>query len=770
MTKQSRRSAKQSNPSPKSKRLVLSTKPFLWAVGALWSHLIGVGAAGAAEAKTPTQTQTQTQTLSEVQVHGTADQPALPNVLHGPTGTPLSLRDLPQSATVLSRRMIDETGAINLKEALRTVPGITLSAGEGGQIGDNINLRGFSARTDMFLDGFRDRGQYVRDVFLLDQLEVLKGPSSLLFGRGSTGGVINQVSKKPSRKPISEVSLAVGTQQDTRVTVDLNRPMSETSAFRLAAFGQDMGSTREVIRNQDFGLAPSWRWGMGSPTEVTVSALVQHNHDVPDFGFPLVYSQGAGSVRKPIDAPMNRFYGFSDDFFNQTINQLSTTLIHRLSPTATWRNQFQIGSYGLDTSPSPIGSVARLGGGTPSASDPLSQLTGLRQNKDRSVTDSTLSNQTELLTQIQQGGLTHHMTLGLQLSRDTYKEDQYAWNTSTADATINLGNPSSIARPGSRALAYQLQTTAHSLATYANDQIDWNAQHKTVLGLRWERYTASTDLNKYALPTGYVSPYTPINTPKEVNIMVSPRAGWIYQPSETRSYYVSYGVSFNPSAESVTQTGATQSGTAAGLAPEKNVSYEVGSKHDYLNGHLTVNTALFQITKQNARMRDGISTTQVLDGRIRVRGAELSVTGQIQPRWQVFGGYTFLDGRIVSSSELGTGLDLNVSANGKTAPNTPRHTATLWSTYRLDPQENWGPWELGLGVLSTSARYLNNYETAQVDGYTRLDASLAYVHKQSTWRFFIQNLTNARFFEVASAGRATPAAGLAARLTMTYRF
>src|SRR5262249_31985038 len=150
----------------------------------------------------------------------------------GGKGAPVLIRDVPQTVTVVNKAVMQAQGATSLADVLRNVPGITLAAAEGGTIGNNINLRGFTARTDVFLDGMRDRGQYFRDVFALDAVEVLKGPSSMLFGRGSTGGVINQVSKLASLHPYSEVSATLGTQSSTRVTGDVDAAMSKDSAAR----------------------------------------------------------------------------------------------------------------------------------------------------------------------------------------------------------------------------------------------------------------------------------------------------------------------------------------------------------------------------------------------------------------------------------------------------------------------------------------------------------------------------------------------------------
>jgi catecholate siderophore receptor len=223
--------------------------------------------------------------LPEVNVTGTG-APYAPGISTIGAGAPAETRDIPQVVTVIPRAVLDAQGAASLSDALRYVPGITIGGAEGGQIGNNINLRGFSARTDIFLDGSRDRGQYYRDTFFLDAVEVLEGPSSLLFGRGSTGGVVNQSSKQPLATPRNEASVSLGSGDYYRLTGDSNTPLSDTAALRLNVMAQDAGSTRDVMRNRDVGVAPSLRLGMGTPTQLTLSALVTHNRDMPDYGLP----------------------------------------------------------------------------------------------------------------------------------------------------------------------------------------------------------------------------------------------------------------------------------------------------------------------------------------------------------------------------------------------------------------------------------------------------------------------------------------------------
>ncbi|MEO6749583.1 MAG: TonB-dependent receptor plug domain-containing protein, partial [Casimicrobiaceae bacterium] len=292
-------------------------------------------------------------TLPPINVTGTSNKDYAPTMTSiGKTAAPL--RDIPQSMTVIDRAVLDAQGVASLQDALRYVPGITIGSAEGGTIGNNINLRGFSARTDIYLDGMRDRGQYYRDTFFLDSVEVLKGPSSMLFGRGSTGGVINQVSKVPSLVPFDEVTATVGSNDYYRATGDVDVPLSPTSAFRLSAMGQDVHTTRDVMSNQDIGIAPSLRTGIGTPTEITLSALLLHNHDMPDYGLPPLDGH-------PAPVSSSTFFGLTDDRTVQDVAAVTARIKHRFDDNLTLRNQTQYNRYTIDareTGPNRIGTVA----------------------------------------------------------------------------------------------------------------------------------------------------------------------------------------------------------------------------------------------------------------------------------------------------------------------------------------------------------------------------------------------------------------------------
>ena len=749
--------------------------------------------------------------------------------------TPTAIHDLPQTVTVINRNVLDAQGATSLVDALRNVPGITLSAGEGSQIGNNINLRGFSARTDIYLDGIRDRGQYQRDVFALDAVEVLEGSASLLFGRGSTGGIINQVSKRPQLKPVGEVELSLGTDNFYRTTADIGDALSKDSAYRLEVMGQYVEATRNsVIKKKDYGIAPSISFGIGTPTQVTLSLLSQHNNDTPDYGFPVVQLRGQSQAR-PLNVPWGNFYGFDNNKYGQDVNVFAADVTHKFGDGLTLRSNTQYSQYHTDPSPTPLSSLrfqAANGNwctygmaagnaagcptvATPAAGTPLDQLNISAQLLDRSIRDSSLFNQTDLLWDVRTGPLLHHLAVGAEIGRDEYTNNQVSWfnfnyNNGTGLAAsqvaiFNLatGNDGGIPSGANvfRVPNTQTQTNANTLAGYINDQIDIGKHWKIVAGLRWDQFSADQSVLTYCytpntttcvgMPAGsglvlnnpdpsttatvqaqnaaaLKNPYLTNFSASQTDYHLSPRAGLIWQPDEVQSYYLAWGTSFDPLAETVASlpTSAVAAGQYAGggAGPEKNSSYELGGKWDLMKGALSLDSALFQVEKTNARIQDPATQDFVLAGKERVRGGELKISGQILPGWQVIGGYTYLSGRLLSSPQ---------GANsGYVLPNAPKNTATLWSTYDFLRH-----WEIGGGMVYSSNISVTSITsttaiTAQqvVPGYTRFDATAAYLAKKWNLRLNLMNVGDRQYFAAGSGARVTPADGRREVLTFSYYF
>lgn len=689
-------------------------------------------------------------TLPAVRVSGQSDtsgdfQPEMSSV---GAKVPAALRDIPQAVVVVPKAVMQSQAATSFSDALRNVPGITIGAAEGGQIGNNINLRGFTARTDIYLDGFRDRGQYYRDTFNLDSIDVLYGPSSLYFGRGSTGGVINQVSKQPTLKKRADVSVMAGTHDRYRTTVDLDQPISDTAAFRINAFGQDLGSSRDVMKSKDYGVAPQVKFGIGTPTQITLSALIQHNRDQPDYGIPPLNGHPA-----PVDTMT--FYGFTNDRTIQDVQTLSARIEHRVNDNLTLRNQTQFSHYSTEARATnaaavltgPLGSSPALSNGN-FTTLPLSQLFVRLQGKDRNINDHSIYNTTDVEAKFATGFVKHDVIAGVDLSHETYSNQSF---TSTAPglpsntiAIVPLVDPPYTPRPSNiRTVATNLaESSANGIGIYANDTISIGPYWKLVGGVRWDRYEASI--------------HNSINAPSyatQTNFYTSVRGGIIFQPTETQSYYASYGTSFNPSLEALTLTNTQQN-----IPPETNRSYEIGSKWDLLNGGLSVTQSLFTIEKTNARTQTSTGE-YTLDGDVRVRGYQLGVAGHITNKWQVFGGYTYMNGTVQKAAD-GTA--------GHTLANTPRNMLTIWTTYAFTPN-----WEIGGGPVYTSSRYAANNNFVEVGGYTRWDAMAAYHQKKYDIQFNVLNVTDKKYYDAlipSDGGRAVPGLGRTFLATLNYRF
>ncbi len=655
--------------------------------------------------------------------------------------TPTALRDIPQSVTVINKDLMQSQGATSFQDALRNAPGITIGGAEGGQIGNNINLRGFTAQNDIYLDGFRDRNQYYRDTFDLEAIEVLYGPSSMLFGRGSTGGVINQVTKKANLKESAEITTEVGTDDRYRTSVDVNHPLTDTSAIRLNAFGQSMGSSRDEMKNKDYGVAPEVRFGIGTPTEVTLSALIQHNYDMPDYGVQALNG-------KPSPVSKNTFYGLTSDRTIQDVQTLNADIKHKFSDALAFENKVQFSHSMTDareTAPQsvllgPLATSTALANGNYTNVSPSDLFIKL-QSHDRVIENHSIYNDTTVDYKFSTGIIKHDVIAGVELGHDSYSNQAYTRNNLPIVSMIDpvyLSSPAGVTTTvGNRA-----DSGSNEIAAYVNDTVSLGEHWKVIGGLRWDRFQAQI-ANSVSLPL-YAT---------QTNFFTSVRAGVIYQPAESQSYYVSYGTSFDPSLEALTLTNLTQN-----LAPESTKSYEVGAKWDLLGGNLSVTSALFREEMTNARTQ--VSTTEYeLDGDVRIDGFQSGVTGHITNKWQVYGGYTYMDAVILKA------LD---GTQGKVPANTPRNTATLWSTYAITPA-----WEIGGGPTYMSPRFAANTNLVRVPGYTRWDMTGAYHAKKYDVRLNLLNLTNKMYYDAlipSDGGRSIPGIGRTLLATFDYKF
>ncbi len=642
---------------------------------------------------------------------------------------PGPLKDTPQSITVIPEKLMEERGVTSFREALRNVPGIGIQAGEGGgPQGDNLTLRGFNAQNDIFLDGVRDQGNYFRDIFNIESVEVLKGPSSMYFGRGSTGGIINQVSKTPRLDPSYGAAQNLGSGILFRTTADINLPISATSAFRINLMShRDDIVGRDVVDQKRVGVAPSIAFGLGTPTQITLSHLFQKEDNLPDYGFP--FFQGA-----PAKVDRNNFYGLAKHDYERTwLNASTLRLDHRFNEQFSLRNTSRHSQNHRQATPT-----------RPATTD---GVTVTRARTGRDLTQSILSNQTDLTAKFDTLNLKHTLVTGAEVSREVIDRKNFSFG-SVPSTNLQNPNPNSDASGMTRTVSGAPFTTALGFGIFAADQIKLNPYFDITEGVRWDYF--DTDFDD--------SGVTPRVNRSRLDKLWSHRAGLVFHPTPAQSYYFSYATAFNPSAE-----GLALSANNTALPPEKNRTFELGGKVELQGGALLLQGALFRIDKTNARTVNPVDATlQALDGKQRVDGVEFGITGRVLPGWNVFAGYTYLNPKILKSNDVQGGVRIE----GKDLQNVPEHSATLWTTYDFLEK-----WQAGGGPSYVGRRYANNSNTNRVPGYVRWDATLGYtLSKNIQLRLNALNLTNQLYFDSVQASRAIPAPGRSIVFSANFKF
>lgn len=644
------------------------------------------------------------------------------------------LRDTPQTITVIPKAVIEEQGATTLRDVLRNVPGLTMTAGEGGTpAGDNLTLRGFSARNDIFVDGARDLGPQSRDPFNLEQVEVVKGPGSAFTGRGSAGGSINLVSKAPTVNRSFSGTVSFGSDATKRFTGDINLPIKDRAAFRLNLLAHDSGvAGRDVVENQRWGVAPSVLFGLGTRTRLTLSYYYVGQDNISDYGIPWVPATNNALVEyrdKPAPVPRNTFYGFRDRDYEKLRSDLATVKFERdFNDSVTLRNQLRFGYSSRD-------SLA-----TPPRFANTTSTTINRELRSWIAQDKAWDNQTDLQARFSTGKIEHSLVAGLALTH----ENNQRQNRTAPNSTTTLLNPNpDDVYTGALTLDPRIgDITGKSVALYAFDTVKVSRYVELNGGLRFDRFDVD----------GVNATLAPV---KRLDEMFSWRVGVVVKPKEEGSIYASYGTSFSPSLEGLSYNTANTA-----IEPEKTYNFEIGSKWDLISERLSVTGAIFRVEKTNART-PGImpdDPVQVLQGRQRVQGVELGASGGITRALQIFGAYTFLDSEIVKS---------NTAAEvGKNILNTPRHSFNIWATYQLPRRIT-----LGGGPRFVGRRFGNNINTRQVEAYWLIDAMAAFpVSKHLDLRLNLYNLTNEYYFDRLGGGHIVPGAGRSVMVSTGFRF
>lgn len=652
------------------------------------------------------------------------------------------LRDTPQSITTLSRELLEDRGAMSLNDALRTVPGITLGAGEFSWQGTNPSIRGFSSRNDMFLDGMRDFGSYSRDPFNLETIEVLEGPSSTIFGRGSTGGVINQVSKQPIREQRRAASFNGGSDSTARVTLDLNQPLGNLgrgAAFRVNALAHRSGvADRDGAESHRYGLAPAITLGLDSPTQLTLSYLKQVGDDTPDYGLPWL----AG---RPAPVPRHNFYGFDSDYVETDADIFTAKLRHEVSERIDLHVQLRYADYSREsrlTEPLISDSVAP---GTP-----LQDIT-VDRNVFKGESDETmLQAQSDIVARFSTGAIAHSLVAGIEAGRET-SAPTFGFGTGVPGTNLLSPNEGETFSATGTAPRLKADTLGSSVAVYALDTLKIGESWELIAGLRWDRFDADYAATRFAVD-GSVTGNEAI---ERVDRETSYRAAMVYKPKSTGTVYLSWGTSFNPSAESLS---FITSGRGLGignafLAPEENESWEIGTKWDLVDEALSVDAALFRIIKDNARVPDPNNAGfNMLAGKQRVDGLSVNVVGRIADRWQITGGYTHLNSEVLESAP-------GAAPVGSPLTHAPEHSVSVWVDHEVSDR-----FDVAAGARFIDERLAQNVPPIKsVPAYWSFDAMARYAVSDSlTLKLNLTNLTDEYYFDQLHPWHVVPGPGLTA--------
>ncbi len=649
--------------------------------------------------------------------------------------------DTPQSISVVPKHVMEDQGVTTLRDVLRNVAGISLAAGEGGSQGDNLTIRGFSARNDIFLDGMRDFGSYYRDPFDLEEVDVLKGPSSVTFGRGSTGGVINQETKSPKDHPFLAGGVDLGTDLTRRVTADFNQPLGRSAAFRLNVMGQDSGvAGRDIAESRRAGIAPSLAFGLGASTRFTLSYFHQSADDTPDYGIPWLFNA-------PAPVSRDSYYGFEHGNYLKTHVNMGTALLeHDFGSSVHIRSQMRYAHYVRDARIT----EARVSG-TVDADTPLADIDVDRNQIAVNSLETFLQDQTDITFNFRTGAIGHAFVAGVEAGRETSAPTRFTFSNVPGTSLIDPDEAQPFA--GDAAVRSITSADAISIGTYAIDTLRLGQHWELTGGVRVDRFDANYD---QSFPT----PAAQFN---RVDVMTSWRGAVVYKPKQNGSIYFDYGNSFNPSAESLSLSAAN-----ADAAPEENRNYEAGTKWDFYSRKLSLRAAAFRTTKLNAREPDlSDPTLNVLAGRQRVNGMEVEVNGHVTSRWQLYSSYAYMNSRVIKSNYY-------PDAVGARLANVPANAFSVWSTYAM-------PWHLELGgggqfvdSRTASSTVPTDPVTGlvkQVPGYWVFNAMAKYpLSEHLELQGNVYNLADNYYYDQIHPGHIVPGPGRSALIGLNFKF
>lgn len=690
---------------------------FISSVGVMTSHVYAVEAEQQAVTNLPTISVKAEKEKSLKQEVGQASSA---------TKGLMQLKDVPQIVNVVPKQVLREQTVTSMQGALQNVAGLSFSVGDGQR--DQVMIRGFSAITDNYVDGIRDDALYFRDMSNVERIEVLKGPASVLYGRGSAGGLVNKINKKPMDESLRELSLIGGTTGQRRAEVDVNEKVAENVKVRLTGAVEDSDGYRHQAFLKRQAVAPSLQWDISDKTKLLIQADYLHDDRLADQGFPTDPITG-----KPVKTNPKTFYGALNGKevgdVDTEISSQTISLDHEFNDNLKYHGAVRHYNYSLDRQYS-VDSHQKL---------PADQIQ-LTQNKRLRNEDGVYVQQ-ELSSLFNTGFLKHNTLIGAEYSKQ--HKDEFVW--SKARQITNIFNPElENWAPLDTSVAAETNNsnTFENYGIYLQDLMTVTDQLKVLVGLRYDNL--SQDRNNKVKS----------QILNRTDNTYSPRIGVVYQPVSNISFYTSYNRSFQPLADSFVLYKNSDD-----LSPTKTENVEVGAKWD-VNDQLNVTLALFEMSQTNIQNQDPANPNQaLLAGEQKTKGVELSLTGQLTDQLSVLAGYSYMDGKIEKSA---IGLTGNHSAL------TPNNTVNLWLKYQLNDH-----WYAAVGGRGESSRFSAPDNKNVLPGYAVVNAAVGYQSERYDVNLNLNNLFDRDYFVSGHSGANDSnmmGDPLNAQIALRYRF
>jgi catecholate siderophore receptor len=683
----------------------------------------------------------QVVTLPSIQISATNTNRYAATSTSTATKTNTLLRDVPQSITVITGDLIKDQSIRSLADAVRYVPGVGVSQGEGNR--DALVFRGNRSTGDFFIDGIRDDAEFYRDLYNIERVEVLKGANGMIFGRGGSGGVVNRVTKEANWNPVREFSFQGGSFNQKRMTGDVGYVINDVAAVRLNALYEDAGSFRDGVNMERLGISPTVTIKPTNRTKVVLNMERFHDDRTADRGITSVVGR-TGQVTGPVDVGRSQFFG-DPRRSNANIDVLSfgSFIEHKFDSGFTLQNRTLYTTYDKFYQ-----NVFASGG--------LNSLTGLLPigAYNNTTTRDNVFNQTNLLYSLNTGPIAHTLLAGVEVGRqETHnRRETGLFNNSVSSTNIfvPISNPVTNLpitfrnRDGGGDLDALNRSIVNVTSLYIQDQIEILPQLQVIAGVRYDMF--EVDFQQKNGPRDHL---------KTRDDLIAPRFGVIYKPIEPLSFYGSYSQAFVPRAgDQLTALNVT----IETLKPEKFTTLETGVKWD-IRPDLAFTAAVYQLDRTNV-INSVVGGQTFLTKGQRTEGVEISLAGQLTTNWSVMGGYAYQVGEITSDI-------LGIARKGATVAELPKHTFSVWSRYDITPRIG-----AAFGVIHRDNMYASLTNRVSLPDFTRVDAALfAQFSKSFRGQVNIENLFDTKYFAAAHNDfNITPGSPIAVRASLIANF